>query len=1008
MTERNYVTTKLNQIITIRIILLFILFCGYTSFGQENKILDSLHLIIKNIKDEDLIIKHYENTFYSIINNSKNSLILVDDLKKIGETKNCQQCIIKANYLKGYYYYHKGEYTEAIPILKNLFTRDKLTLNDKYKTCNLLSACFMSKGDLLNAKIFANQLTEINNPKYLAYKITGHTLLGIINDEQNYLRLSFLNYVKADSLNNLQPKSKNYIQSKAIIYSNIFTVLLKLKEYDKAQEYLEKAMHLYETDSNSENYMYAKQNMAYLELERKNYTRALDTLLKTTKYFKKNESTYHLGEAYYLLGRTFLGLKNYPKAIDNLNNSLAIFTKIGDSISIGLNYKYLGESYLKLNSIVLAEHNLIKAKNVFLRLNSYNYLLLTLQDLSQLYYKKNNLKKSLEYITKKDSINSFYQEKIKESEIYELETLYQTKQKEQQINLLTSQNKLEIQKKKNQSYIYISIITLLVFGGLTLFISYKNKQKVTKKLAELDKEKSNLFGNISHEFRTPLTLIKTPVEQLLQNENLPIEQKSILTLVKRNADRLLDLVTQLLDISKIENNQLKLGVTPNNPKQFFNVLCDGFSYLAKQKQIIFLPYINCNLSDVWFDKDLVEKISTNILFNALKYTPEKGTVICNVYCENNLLNIEIKNTGKGLTKEEEAKIFERFYQADHLSPGIGLGLALVKELVTTHKGKIHVTNIPNQWTTFLITLPVNKNSYKKSEIQEETNTTREPTLQIESSSPTEIQENKILEETENSQNSTSKKELPIMLLVDDNKDVRTLLKHTFSPCYTILEASNGKEGIEKALEHIPDIIISDVMMPEIDGFKLCSTLKNDFKTSHIPIILLTAKAGQENLMEGTLCGADDYIVKPFNLDYLQAKVENLISSRKKLQQRYKQDAVLTPQDLAVTNLDQDFLQRIEDILKEQLTETSFNTEAFAKAACLSRMQLHRKLKALTGLSATEFIRSQRLKLAAHLLKQSDANVSEIGYQVGFSSPAYFSKLFKDAYGCSPSEYANRK
>ena len=254
-----------------------------------------------------------------------------------------------------------------------------------------------------------------------------------------------------------------------------------------------------------------------------------------------------------------------------------------------------------------------------------------------------------------------------------------------------------------------------------------------------------------------------------------------------------------------------------------------------------------------------------------------------------------------------------------------------------------------------------------------------------------------------------------LLLVEDEEPIRKMLCFGLeSEGFEILEASTSEQAwitlnrLHNENQEMPDLILLDWMLPGASGLEFAQKLKKKEFSNNIPIIMLTARGEEDDRVKGLDAGADDYIVKPFNLDYLQVKVENLISSRKKLQQRYKQDAVLTPQDLAVTNLDQDFLQRIEDILKEQLTETSFNTEAFAKAACLSRMQLHRKLKALTGLSATEFIRSQRLKLAAHLLKQSDANVSEIGYQVGFSSPAYFSKLFKDAYGCSPSEYANRK
>jgi YesN/AraC family two-component response regulator len=246
-----------------------------------------------------------------------------------------------------------------------------------------------------------------------------------------------------------------------------------------------------------------------------------------------------------------------------------------------------------------------------------------------------------------------------------------------------------------------------------------------------------------------------------------------------------------------------------------------------------------------------------------------------------------------------------------------------------------------------------------------------------------------------------------LLIVEDHIEVRGYLKTIFEDRYHIVEAANGKEGYLMAIETIPDIIISDVMMPEIDGFKLCSKLKNDIRTSHIPVILLTAKAGEENMLKGTVCGAVDYVVKPFNEDLLRKKVENLLSTIQKLQKRYKQEVIFSPKDLAVSSIDEMFLEKVEKVLKSDLKNPDFDTESFARAVNMSRMQLYRKLKALTGLSTSEFIRSQRLKLAAELLKTGKANVSEIAYDVGFNSAAYFSKCFKKAYGCSPTEFAKK-
>ncbi|NCP90434.1 MAG: response regulator transcription factor, partial [Flavobacteriales bacterium] len=306
-----------------------------------------------------------------------------------------------------------------------------------------------------------------------------------------------------------------------------------------------------------------------------------------------------------------------------------------------------------------------------------------------------------------------------------------------------------------------------------------------------------------------------------------------------------------------------------------------------------------------------------------------------------------------------------------------------------------VTSTPNEWTTFNVTISVDKNSLKNATIL----STDEADSKIESP----IISSTIFEDD----NEFVDSELPILLIVEDNNDLRHLLKQTFEEHYTVISAPNGKLGIELALETIPDLIISDIMMPEKDGITLTNDLKNDERSAHIPIILLTAKADVESKFTGIDTGADDYITKPFDKKLLVLKVEKLIESRKKLQARYSQEVILKPKDIAFTNLDELFLNKVQIVLDNQLVESSFSVEDFSKAVGMSRMQLHRKIKALTGLSASEFIRSQRLKLAAQLLKQSDINISQVGYSVGFNDHAYFSKCFKDTYKCTPTEYAKK-
>lgn len=577
--------------------------------------------------------------------------------------------------------------------------------------------------------------------------------------------------------------------------------------------------------------------------------------------------------------------------------------------------------------------------------------------------------------------------------------------------LLIVGNVLSILLDSSMFFLNMVLLEILLFSGV---VSLKNKRntltkiqsqialeterKEKKTLLELDLLKTKFFTNISHEFRTPLTLIANPIEETLEDPFISDKKREKFVMAKRNSDRLLSLVNQLLDLSKIDAGHLKLQLQEGNVMQLISALNDSFAYQTKQKQIEYTVNIMPSDKAVYYDKDAVEKIVINLLSNALKYTPEHGKIICDTYLEANHIIFSVKNTGKGISKEELTHIFKRFYQTSEENYGTGIGLALVKELVELHKGSISVDSDVNHFTTFRVTLPVDKQSYKnerfvgasleKTKIQ--TNTYSEYKLVN--------QESNDFEDTE----------LPILLIVEDNADLRHLLKQSFEENYNILTANNGEKGIELALEHIPDIIISDIMMPIKDGIALTKTLKNDERTSHIPIILLTAKAGDSNELRGIEVGADDYLTKPFNSKILTAKVSKLIEIRQKLQSRYSQEVILTPKDIAVTSLDEKFLEKVQSVLEEKLIESSFSTEDFSKAVGMSRMQLHRKIKALTGLSASEFIKSQRLKLASQLLKTSDINIAQVGYSVGFNDHSYFAKCFKDAYNCTPTEFAKRK
>jgi len=505
----------------------------------------------------------------------------------------------------------------------------------------------------------------------------------------------------------------------------------------------------------------------------------------------------------------------------------------------------------------------------------------------------------------------------------------------------------------------------------------------TERLKKLDEFKTKLYTNISHEFRTPLTLISGPIENQLAKAKLSKDDKKELSLVKQNADRLVGLVGQMLDLSMIDSGQRKLAIKQGNLTILLKQLISAFQYKADKKNIAISSRIK-GLKNVWYDTDIIEKVISNLLSNAIKYSPENSIIVFEASNQDGVAVLSIINQTDYVGKKDLSKLFQRFYQDNRLSEGVGVGLALVRELVSLSKGTIIANNIDDNKIQFTVSVPVEYTAFEKDALvfDDKIESTEPPT---------------------NPQTENVEKENPLLLIVEDEADIRAFIISIFKNNYQILEAENGEIGIAKALEKMPDLIISDIMMPEIDGIQLCNTLKTNELTSHIPIILLTAKVGEENEIEGIKTGADAYVTKPFKSEKLKIRVEKLIETRRQLQRHFSKTLSINP-ELSLTSTESDFLKRLQNVLDEHITEPDFTSERFGKLMHMSRTQLHRKLKAISGMSASEFIRSQRLKLAIRLLKETDASISEIAYQVGFNTPSYFSKCFKEVYNCTPNEY----
>ncbi len=520
-------------------------------------------------------------------------------------------------------------------------------------------------------------------------------------------------------------------------------------------------------------------------------------------------------------------------------------------------------------------------------------------------------------------------------------------------------------------------------------------KKQAEEINELYEVKNRFLANISHELRTPLTLILGPVEQLLSaiTENT---QKKQLTWVHQNSKKLLKLINQLLDLSKIEAGKLELQTKQQDLVKFCKYICSAFESLAKQKKVNLIFESSMDQLEVFFDAEKMEQVLNNLLNNALKFT-EKGQVKVTIEMAENVqesfAKITVQDSGIGIRDKQLPYIFDRFYQADQgedtFYKGTGIGLALCKELVELHSGRIEASSVIGKGTTISIFLP-----FEKSFIE------NEPSIIGVDDAPEQSAEIKVV--TQMADDEGLLNEAPLILIVDDNEDIIDYIQIQLGKQFQFLKAFDGLEGFQIAAKELPDLIVSDVMMPGIDGFELCSKLKNDIKTDHIPVILLTARVGEEDKMRGLQNQADDYLQKPFNSKELELRIQNLIDNRKKLRKRFAERIIFQPEEIAENPQEALFLQHLMDSMEKHIDDMQFDVNQMSKLLGMSKSQLNRKMKAVLNKSPNQFIRSYRLEKAHQLIKVGQLTISEIAYDVGFSSPAYFSKCFHDEFGYPPS------
>ena len=547
-----------------------------------------------------------------------------------------------------------------------------------------------------------------------------------------------------------------------------------------------------------------------------------------------------------------------------------------------------------------------------------------------------------------------------------------------------------VQYNHQKMYIVLFSIILLLLIGIMVYI-YRTILMKRRIEEEANKAKLQFFTNISHELRTPLTLIADPVNYIIHDDNLNSQQRSMLQIVQRNVLVLTQLVSEILDFRKVQNGKMELRLSDFNLSESMKQWIMLFSASAQKKHIA----ISMNAPDTVMlraDQDKIERICYNLLSNALKYTSEGGEITLTAKEENGRVMISVADNGCGISSDELPYIFDRFYQAKNAGRGTGIGLAIVKAFTELHHGEVSATSIEGKGSTFTIHIPVRQ----KGEV------TNQPTEKIE-----QLVEPSSAEEVPNQARHIDEliqpyqTDKPEVLIIDDNIDIRTYLRSVLSEKYNVSEAADGKVGLELARKIVPDIVLSDIMMPVMDGLAFCQQLKTDKAISHIPVILLTARSLDEQRAEGYEHGADAYLSKPFSLRLLLSRIDNLIESRKKLNQTWSKGVEDDEIGNISNEIDKSFLKQLRKIIQENLANSDLSVEQIGDEIGLSRVQLYRKVKALTGYSPVEIVRKARLTRARHLLQTTERTVSEVAYAVGFSTPSYFSKCYKDEFGENP-------
>lgn len=836
----------------------------------------------------------------------------------------------------------------------------------------------------------------------------------------------------------------------AMTQANIGIVYFNLENPDKAMEFYKKSLEIRLKIKDDFGIAACYNNMGNVYMKRKEYEKALVHFNKALNIFIEKKDINNEAGSYLVIGNYYLETGNYDKAISYYQKALNIGRQIQSKNKIAYAGLNLAEALIRQRNYREAYPYLVESKKHFSEMGDLNMLTYVYRSLTEYYENAHRYREALESFKRYSQLHDSLLEVQSSKRITEAELLYETEKKENEINLLNKEKQvqyLQMEKQRQKTRLMIILAAVILLLAAFLFWRYVEKQKSNKllsqknklleekskqieaqkkkieeqisKLKELDETKSRFFANISHEFRTPLTLIKGPVEDIIHHQHhLPEIHVNNLKVSLQYINHLKKLTDQILDLTKLRAGKLTLKTRKQDLLPFIKRIVNSFQSAISSKKGLTLSLIVPKQSVfLYFDEHKLQTIMYNLLSNAIKFSGDEGKITVEVKtvegppkATGDFARIIISDTGKGIREADMDHIFNRFYKTENQfessHEGTGIGLELTRELVELHGGQIGVESTYGKGSNFFVDLPLGSDHLSEDEIvkevfdparDEKISSTKKEMLQSQEKKPAVSQEEPV------------KKDAQIILVVEDNPEMRDYIIGFLTKDYQIISAENGKEGLQKTRQEKPDLIISDLMMPEMNGMEFLQQLRENKSLRDIAFIMLTARADDEDRISGYQAKADEYITKPFSREELMLRIKNLLQTRKQLEEKYSQKILsINFDDPNLVEADKAFLNNMKEVVIEQLSIAGFSVNDLADKAFLSERQLRRKITQLTGLSPIEFIRQLRLLKAKELLENKVFySIAEVSAAVGFNNPHYFSKIFKKMFNKSPQQFLGK-